>query len=127
MGRPLPRVRRPCDECPWRRDAQPGRFTRERWEKLVSTTARHGGSRDGYQPGIGDPMFACHKTPDELERACAGWLAVEGRDHVTVRLACAMGELPYDALDPSPDWPPLFESIAAAAAHDRGEEVPPRG
>lgn len=96
---------RPCGECPWRRDQPPGRFPPERYEALRCTSA----SADGSAP-LGSPMFACHKTAEGKEIACAGWLAVEGADHVGVRLAVVLGDLDPAALEPQPDWPDLIES-----------------
>lgn len=55
-------------------------------------------------------MFACHKTPDGAERACASWLAVVGREHLAVRLALLMDRLDPSALAPGDGWPPLYAS-----------------
>jgi hypothetical protein len=38
----FPRVRRPCDECPWRRDALPERFSSCRYEVLQNTVGSRG-------------------------------------------------------------------------------------
>lgn len=110
----LPRVNRPCDECPWRADARPGRFTAERWAALADTADVGSGSAP-----MGAPMFACHKTGEGRDRACAG-LAVEGAGHVGVRLAVIVGWLPSLSLTPGEGWPSLHPSLAAAAAHDLG-------
>jgi len=61
-------------------------------------------------------MFACHKSPDGREEACAGWLAAVGVDHLGVRMAVLSGRLEPEDLQPGPDWPPLFSSYAAMAA-----------
>lgn len=110
----LPHRRHPCAECPWRHDTPPGKFATERYEALRSTV----GTR-GAEIAIGGPMFACHMSRDGAEDACAGWLAVAGYEHLTVRLAIAQGALPATVLDPAPGWPPLFatydEMIAAQA------------
>lgn len=58
-------------------------------------------------------MFACHKSADGQEQACAGWLAAVGYHHLGVRLAIAMGRLDPDTLKPGDGWPRLFESYAA--------------
>lgn len=106
----LPRVRRPCDECPWRRDAEPGRFPAERYEALRATAGRA-----GAEAGLHAPMFACHKTPDGADRVCAGWLATVGAEHIGVRLACLTGRLSYEALRPAADWPALFADYSEMA------------
>ncbi|KQW13723.1 hypothetical protein ASD08_30910 [Streptomyces sp. Root369] len=70
-------------------------------------------------------MFACHKTREGREKACAGWLASVGREHVGVRVAVAQGRLPASALTPGAGWPRLFTSfteMAARQAAPRGEE-----
>jgi hypothetical protein len=57
-------------------------------------------------------MFGCHKGAPgtNADLACAGWLVRFGADHTTVRMAIAAGRLPYEALSPGTDWPPLHET-----------------
>lgn len=81
----LSRQKRPCAECPFRRHYV-------------------------VQAQLDAPMFACHKSPDGGEFACAGWLAVEGVNHIGVRVAVAMGRVPAEALRPGEEWPALFDS-----------------
>lgn len=88
---PLPHRLFPCRECPWRRDTEPGQFSACRYEQLENTSGV-----PGAEAALDAPMFACHKTPEGKEQACAGWLAVAGRDHLGVRLAVAHGGLPAD-------------------------------
>lgn len=102
---PLPHRRRPCAECPWRRDVAPGQFSQERFDYLAETTGR-----PGNEAGLNTPMFACHKSPEGREEACAGWLAAAGYQHLGVRVAVAFGRIDADVLEPGPDWPPLHES-----------------
>lgn len=116
----MKRVNRPCDECPYRLDAEPGRFDRERWEALRSSSA----DERGMGPEFGGVLFACHKTPEGGERACAGWLAVEGINHPTVRLSIALGHLPQCALTPGEGWPDLHPDFHAARRHDLMEDLP---
>lgn len=109
----FPRVHRPCNECPWRADAQPGRFPACRFEALRETTVQR----------VGAPLFACHKTPDGSDRTCAGWLAVVGHRHISVRLAVAQGRLDPAALEPADGWPALhgsYDELAEANGADRG-------
>lgn len=94
----------PCANCPWRRDVPPGEFSRERYEALRASVGQ-----PGAECQIDAPWFACHKSGDGKEIACAGWLAAVGGEHLGVRLAVIGGRLPACALDPKPDWPPLFE------------------
>lgn len=108
---PLPHRLFPCRECPWRRDTPAGQFPACRYEQLENTTGT-----TGAEAGLDAPLFACHKTAEGREQACAGWLAVVGRGHLGVRLAVATGRLPGAALDPAEDWPDLFDSYTEMAA-----------
>lgn len=94
---------RPCAECPFQVDTPPGQFEACRFDALQETA---GGP--GREAPIGAPMFACHKTAEGTEIACAGWLAVCGLDHLGVRLAVATGALPAEVLRPAEGWPELF-------------------
>ena len=106
-------IKRPCDECPWRKDSEQGRFTPERWAVLSAS------SSDGnFGADFDAPLFACHKTPDGKERACAGWLAMEGINHPRVRLDLVTGALPSCAIEPGEDWPELHETFIATRDHD---------
>jgi len=60
-------------------------------------------------------MFACHKSPEGREEACAGWLATVGGEHLGVRLAVIQGRLPAEALSPGDNWPELFPDYASMA------------
>jgi hypothetical protein len=111
----MKRIKRPCDECPWRVDAQSGRFTPERWGVLRASSLDED---TGFGPDYGNALFACHKSPEGGERACAGWLAVEGSSHPNVRLAVLTGDIPICSLEPGEDWPDLYPSFAEASAHD---------
>lgn len=112
----LARAPRPCAECPWRRDQPPGKSPPERYEALRDTSA----TRAGGSAPFGTPLFACHMSRDD--RACAGWLAVEGAGHVGVRLAVVAGRLDAVALAPGADWPELYcsyDDLAEANGCDR--------
>jgi hypothetical protein len=117
---PMPYCERPCARCPWRRDTPPGEFPAERFERLRSTSPRPGAD----EPDWAAPMFACHKTRQGDERACAGWLATVAHRHLGVRLAVARLLLPGKVLRPGPGWPALFETYAEMeAAQARRAEV----
>lgn len=108
---PLPHRTHPCRECPWRRDTPPGQFPACRYEQLENTSGT-----PGAEAGLTAPLFACHMTAEGHEQACAGWLAVAGRDHLGVRLAVAHRRLPVEALYPGEGWPDLFDSYIEMAA-----------
>lgn len=101
--------RRPCAECPWRRDVKPGQFPAARFEALRVTTGRY-----GAEAPLGSPMFACHKSADGKEIACAGWLVAVGRDlSITARVNLSLG-MPMP--EPDESWPELFDTYDEMAA-----------
>lgn len=100
---------KPCRECPWLTTTEPGQFPAERYAAIRDTTV----NADGGHAGLGDPIFACHKSTEDAPLPCAGWLAAVGRDSVTVRVLVATGEIPVSALDPGDDWPDLFPTYDA--------------
>lgn len=101
----LPYCVRPCANCPWRRDSAAGEFPAERYEALRATAGV-----PGREAELDAPIFACHKSESGRDRACAGWLAIAGTDHLGIRLAVAVGRLPAGVLQPGEDWPDLFGS-----------------
>lgn len=109
-----------CAECPWKRSTPPGQFTAARFEALRDTSGSRNSadhdSRAAPEAGLDAPIFACHKTAEGKEIACAGWLAVEGADHLGIRLAVITGAIPADALAPKPGCPDLFDDYAQMAA-----------
>ncbi|WP_203607366.1 DUF6283 family protein [Streptomyces sp. SID11385] len=114
----LPRAERPCKRCPWRKDVPPGEFPASRYEELRVTSEQV----PGDEPGLDAPMFACHKTKEGREKACAAWLAAVGHRHIGVRLAVAQGRLPAQALTPGESWPPLFATYEEMATTQAGED-----
>ena len=113
----LPHRRYPCTECPWRRDTPPGKFPTTRYNALAATTGS-----PGNEAPLGAPMFACHKSPEGDEEACAGWLASVGIEHLGVRVAVATGALTPEVLQPGADWPALFDSYTEMATAQAREE-----
>lgn len=103
----LPHRQFPCAECPWRKDTSAGQFPQHRYEALERTVGC-----PGEEAGIYAPMFACYKSAEGQEQACAGWLAVSGIYHLGVRLAVASGNLDAAVLTPGTDWPELFSNYA---------------
>jgi hypothetical protein len=97
--------KRPCEECPWRKDTPAGQFPPERYVALRNTTGS-----PGQEAGIQAPMFACHKSSDDETMPCAGWLASVGHYHLGVRIHLAQGAIPPEAMEPDDDWPELVES-----------------
>lgn len=123
-GDQLARALRPCGgddrngPCPWRKDAPPGEFPACRFDALRSTVTQQ----------FPQPIFACHKSREGRDIACAGYLAVEGHGSVTIRLEVATGRLDPAALQPGPDWPELYGSFdEMVAAQDRSADAPRTG
>ncbi|MEV0149740.1 MULTISPECIES: DUF6283 family protein [unclassified Nonomuraea] len=110
----MPHRKYPCGECPWQVKAPLGKFPAERYEQLRSTCRPDAA---GIPPLPGAPMFGCHVgdpgTGEDL--ACAGWLVVEGHNHMGVRVAVMEGRLSMEALDRGDNWPELYESYEAMA------------
>ncbi|MGQ3121239.1 MAG: DUF6283 family protein [Aliihoeflea sp.] len=91
-------VRRTCGECPWLRATPVGRFPVERFVELASTADQ------GF-----NGVFACHKSPDGREQACAGYLLAAGMNNWSVRLAAIRGRLDMSEISATG---PLYDSYA---------------
>jgi hypothetical protein len=104
-----------CTECPWRRDVAVGRFPPERYAAL----------RETCEPGGLPMVFACHKTPEGEERACAGFLLVHGADNNRVRLAMMQGAYdPSEVRASAPLYDDFAEMARANGYEPEGEEAP---
>jgi hypothetical protein len=114
----LPHRTYPCTECPFRRDTSAGQFPACRYEALRETVGQQGG-----EVPIGAPVFACHKSPEGRDEACAGWLAVCGIEHLGMRFAVVTGRLEPEDLQPGEGWPELFASYEEMAAVQGSEDA----
>lgn len=63
---------------------------------------------EGDEAPLGADMFGCHTSPTDPPALCAGWLAIVGRAHLTIRVAILWGYLPEKVLQAGPHWPELF-------------------
>jgi hypothetical protein len=82
-GGPFVHCRKPCPECPWRRDAPRGAFPAEAY-RLSARTA--------YD--MAESAFSCHMAGSDAPSVCAGFL-LRGADHnLSIRLRIIKGE--YD-------------------------------
>jgi uncharacterized protein DUF6283 len=114
----------PCGACPWKRSSPPGQFPAGRYEDLRCTAAD---TPTRVLASLTDPrMFGCHEGEpgSNADLACAGWLAVCGRDHLLVRMAVLSGRLPPEALGPGDNWPELYASYSELAAANGAGEKP---
>lgn len=96
----------PCATCPWRVDsvggvAIPG-FDIEKARRLRNTV----GDGDAIRP-----IMACHGSPEGVEVACRGYVAVEGYTNLAVRLAAAHGRVDLVAIIEACTEVDLFDSF----------------
>lgn len=75
-------MRRPCAECPWRKDAKVGAFPAEAF--------RHS-ARTAYDAAMS--QFACHMAGVEPGATCAGFLLRNADNNLGTRIAVATGRV----------------------------------
>lgn len=74
-----PYMRKPCAECPYRKDSMKGWLGKYRADELVNDT----------------DSFTCHKTKDSDKQGlkqCAGHMLLLGNENAFVRILKAQGE-----------------------------------
>lgn len=71
----------------------------------------------GKEISVDGNFMGCHTAG--YKKACAGWLAVHGKDHLGVRLAVSLGRISGDALSPREGWPKLFRDVWDLARHGK--------
>jgi hypothetical protein len=99
---------RPCESCPWRKDRDAcdiPEFSLRLSEKLAATCP----DEKNMGPDFGASWFACHLSHEGSEMPCAGWLAMVGHAHPSVRMAVRERRLSPEALHPPSDGPDLHE------------------
>lgn len=98
---------RPCAECPWRVDVEPGKFGPDRYIALATTA---------YD--LSNRLFACHKSAEGGEVVCAGFLE-RGADHnLSVRLAYIQGDLTFEDRSGGHELREDFRAVAIANGVD---------
>lgn len=117
---PLAHRTSPCGTCPTlkRNACNPkAKFPPPKWKRLERTIR----DPQGGNAGIDAALFGCHsgaaRTQGRDEAACAGWLALFGRDSLRVRLALRRGLLPVEVLTPKPEWGEMYDSWEEMVAH----------
>lgn len=88
----LPHVKKPCRDCPFRKDVMQGWLGAERMADILATDS-----------------FVCHKKTDYQ---CAGHMLIKGRDNAFVSLAEKM-DIPLPLTGRSL----VFDSKADCVAH----------
>lgn len=93
--------KKPCRDCPWRKDAPVGRFPAEAF-RLSANTA--------YDASM--HTFTCHMAGRDNPATCAGFLLRNSENNVSVRIAASMGR--YEPSEVSSDVA-LYESYREMA------------
>lgn len=63
----LPNIKKPCKDCPFRKDSLKGWLGKERMTEILNTDS-----------------FVCHK---DTSKQCAGHMLIKGKDNAFVKLA----------------------------------------
>ncbi len=92
--------KKPCSECPWRRDVPAGHFQPERYRILANTAE-----------DMSCHIFACHKSANDKPTACAGFILRGARHNLSLRLAYSRGDIG----DVSDGGYPLFDNYRQMA------------
>jgi hypothetical protein len=106
------KIRRPCENCPWRVDAPRGYWDPSHFEEIWKNC-----QDDGMN------QMACHKSTAERPLPCQGWVRVMGFRAIGVRLL-VMRDHVSEAEVADRDGPALFPSFAAMLRANRVR--PPR-
>jgi|TARA_Y100001934_G_C12387159_1_gene797228 hypothetical protein len=104
--------RKPCADCPWRRDAV-GEFPADAF-KVSAKTA--------YD--MADSVFSCHASGSEKPATCAGFLLHGSHDNLSVRLSLMQGRINLDEVsDGGHDLFHSYREMAVANGVDPGDPV----
>ena len=102
------KVRRPCDNCPWRVDAPRGYWDPQHFVDIWKNCQDDGGN-----------VMLCHKANNLPGGAksldappCQGWIRVMGFSAIGVRILVMTGRVSNDEVEDR-DGPKLFKSFAA--------------
>lgn len=103
--------RKPCVDCPWRRDAV-GEFPPEAF--VVSAHTAY---------DMSDSTFSCHSSGSDKPATCAGFLLRGAEHNISVRLGLIMGKI--DLSQVNDDGHDLFDSYREMAVANGVEEDDP--
>lgn len=78
--------KKPCSECPWRRDVPVGRFDPDRYKSLASTAQ-----------DMSCILFSCHKSVEGKDAVCAGFI-LRTVHNLTLRIAHSRGDIKKDSV-----------------------------
>lgn len=100
------RLRRPCDNCPWRVDAPRGY-----WDPQHFVDTWRNCQDDGLN------IMLCHKATalskeDQRDVPCQGWIRVMGFDAIGVRILVMQGKATLEEVE-NREGPELFPTFTA--------------
>jgi Family of unknown function (DUF6283) len=77
-------MKKPCDNCPWRRDALPGYWDPQHFRDIWQSCQDDG-----------QALMLCHKSKpgEKVNIPCAGYVIVVGYESIGVRIATTLGRL----------------------------------
>lgn len=78
----------PCPTCPWRRDAEVGRFPPQAYRESAHT------AHDAAQT-----TFACHESGKKNPATCAGFILANSAHNLGLRMALAFGRVSGEKLE----------------------------
>jgi hypothetical protein len=98
-------MRKPCSNCPWRRDAPPGYWDPDHFRSIWVNC-----QDDGTH------LMLCHKSgarpPAAPQIVCQGWIRVMKQDAIGVRLALVRDLVTIEEVEDT-DGPDLFTTFRA--------------
>lgn len=103
--------RKPCSDCPWRKDAV-GKFPAEAFRHSASTAYDMNGH-----------TFGCHQSGKDRPATCAGFLLRGGAHNLAVRLGYINGTIKDDVTDGGHDLHESYRAMAVANGVDPDDPV----
>lgn len=103
--------RKPCSDCPWRKDAV-GEFPAEAFRHSANTS---------YDMDV--HTFACHQAGAAKPAICAGFLLRGAEHNLTIRLGYMRGRFKSDFSDGGVDLHENYRAMAVANGVDPNDTV----
>lgn len=102
----ITKLRRPCENCPWRVDAPRGHWDPQHFVDIWRSCQDDGAN-----------IMLCHKShalpkEDRKDIPCQGWIRVMGFDAIGVRILAMRGQITFEEVEDR-DGPKLFSSFTA--------------
>lgn len=106
--------KKPCRTCPWRKDAQRGRFPADAFRSSASTA---------YDGSL--TTFSCHESGAEKPATCAGFILANSENNMAVRILMMKGDLSPDSVA-NPEDLELYDSYREMAIANGVDPEDPR-